>query len=50
MIMKKIINLIKKIINKIFYYYLIIKKINNLNNKLNKLIFYIINILLIIIN
>ncbi len=50
MIMKKIINLIKKIINKIFYYYLIIKKINNLNNKLNKLIFYIINSLLIIIN
>ena len=50
MIMKKIINLKKKIINKIFYYYLIIKKINNLNNKLNKLIFYIINILLIIIN
>jgi hypothetical protein len=38
--MKKIINLIKKIINKIFYYYLIIKKINNLNNKLNKLIIF----------
>jgi hypothetical protein len=38
--MKKIVNLIKKIINKIFYYYLIIKKINNLNNKLNKLIIF----------
>ena len=39
----KILKIIRKIINKIFYYYLIIKKINNLNNKLNKLFFIVIN-------